>query len=118
MTARPASSPASVPSSSASAPRAAVVPLHAPAATPGVSASASAEADSDDEALPLAKNWRNKRYRAKRRAEFLRAVNHRESRLRASRKWLAGSKEYQRQYKKAYRACQLLDGLRALMRDG
>ena len=114
MTARPASSPASVPSSPASAPRAAVVPLHAPAATPGVSASASAEADSDDEALPLAKNWRNKRYRAKRRAEFLRAVNHRESRLR----WLAGSNEYQRQSKRAYRACQLLDGLRALMRDG
>ena len=110
----PASSPASVPSSSASAPRAAVVPLHAPAATPGVSASASAEADSDDEALPLAKNWRNKRYRAKRRAEFLRAVNHRESRLR----WLAGSNEYQRQSKRAYRACQLLDGLRALRRGG
>ena len=110
----PASSPASVPSSPASAPRAAVVPLHAPAATPGVSASASAEADSDDEALPLAKNWRNKRYRAKRRAEFLRAVNHRESRLR----WLAGSNEYQRQSKRAYRACQLLDGLRALRRGG
>ena len=40
-----------MPSSPASAPRAAVVPLHAPAATPGVSASASAEADSDDEFL-------------------------------------------------------------------
>ena len=40
-----------MPSSPASAPRAAVVPLHAPAATPGVSAGASAEADSDDEFL-------------------------------------------------------------------
>ena len=40
-----------MPSSPASAPRAAVVPLHAPAATPGVSASASAETDSDDEFL-------------------------------------------------------------------
>ena len=91
-----------MPSSPASAPRAAVVPLHAPAATPGVSASASAEADSDDEALPLAKNWRNKRYRAKRRAEFLRAVKHRESRLHASRKWFAKNKEHHRQYMKAY----------------
>ena len=58
------------------------------------------------------KNWRNKRYRAKRRAEFLRAVNHRESRLRASRKWFAKNKEYHRQYMKAYRACRLLDGCR------
>ena len=67
------------------------------------------------------KNWRNKRHRAKRRAEFLRAVKHRESHLRASRKWFAKNKEYHRQYKKAYRACRLLDGLRALMhqhRDG
>ena len=49
------------------------------------------------------KNWRNKRYRAKRRAEFLRAVKHRESRLHASRKWFAKNKEHHRQYMKAYR---------------
>ena len=49
------------------------------------------------------KNWRNKRHRAKRRAEFLRAVKHRESNLRASRKWFAKNKEHHRQYMKAYR---------------
>jgi len=57
-------------------------------------------------------NWWMKRYRAKRKAEFLRAVKHRESHLRSQRKYLAKKRAEQQRVADGLEAARVGDVVR------